>query len=42
MKYGNKRLEFSKSKTGIEVANLNDLEKIIDILKKAVAARELD
>jgi len=42
MKYGNKRLEFSKGKTGIEVANLNELEKVLDMLKKAVAAGELD
>jgi hypothetical protein len=42
MKYGNKRLEFSKGKTGIEVSNLNELEKVLDMLKKAVAAGELD
>ena len=42
MKYGNKRLEFSKGKTGIEVANLNELEKVVDMLKKAIGAGELD
>ena len=42
LKYGNKKLEIVKGKTGIEVNSLNELEKAVEVLKKAVAEGELD
>lgn len=42
IKYGSKRLEIAKGKTGIEANSLNELEKALEILKKAVAEGELD
>ena len=42
LKYGNKKLEIVKGKTGIEVNSLSELEKAVEVLKKAVAEGELD
>ena len=42
LKYGNKKLEIVKGKTGIEANSLNELEKVVEVLKKAVAEGELD
>jgi hypothetical protein len=42
LKYGNKKLEIVKGKTGVEVNSLNELEKVVEVLKKAVAEGELD
>ena len=42
LKYGNKKLEIVKGKTGVEVNSLIELEKVVEVLKKAVAEGELD
>jgi len=42
IKYGIKKLEFEKGKNGIEANSLNELEKVVEVLKKAVAEGELD
>lgn len=42
LKYGNKKIEIFKGKTGIEVSNLAELEKSLQLLKNAVAVGELD
>ena len=42
LKYGNKKLEIVKGKTGIEASTLTELEKAVETLKKAVAEGELD
>ncbi len=42
LKYGSKKLEVAKGKTGIEASTLTELEKAVETLKKAVAEGELD
>lgn len=42
LKYGSKRIEIAKGKTGIEASSLSELEKAVETLKKAVAEGELD
>ena len=42
LKYGNRKIEIFKGKTGIEVSNLDELEKSLQLLKNAVAVGELD
>ena len=42
IKYGINKIEFEKGKNGIEANSLNELEKVVEVLKKAVAEGELD
>jgi len=42
LKYGSKKLEIAKGKTGIEASTLTELEKAVETLKKAVSEGELD
>ena len=42
IKYGSKRLEIAKGKTGFEAQTLTELETAVEMLKKAVAEGELD
>ena len=42
LKYGSKKLEVAKGKTGIEASTLTELETAVETLKKAVAEGELD
>ncbi|MCR9071828.1 MAG: hypothetical protein NXI18_08920 [Alphaproteobacteria bacterium] len=42
IRYGNKPLELAKGKATIEVANTNELLKVMDQLRTAVADGELD
>ena len=42
IKYGSKRLEIAKGKTGFEAQTLTELETAIETLKEAVAEGELD
>ena len=42
LRYGTKVIEFSKGKNAIEVTNLDDLVTVIETVKSAVEAGELD
>lgn len=42
VRYGSRVIEVGKGKTGIEVDTLEDLPSVIEVMKKAVDAGELD
>lgn len=42
VRYGSRVIEIAKGKTGIEVDTLGDLPSVIEVMKKAVDAGELD
>lgn len=42
VRYGSRVIEVAKGKTGIEVDSLSDLPGVIELMKKAVDAGELD